>query len=213
MIQKNCTVNEERTNCPPLITDELIRVFPVGRNYNEYFKNVLSDYRFAKEFFPLLNICMLPTVKPREIYMYGWLLPNILCNTTEKEENIKKYGIYILAYYSSNYPEEDIEVEDICGAINWELIPERYRHRTLINGRPTGLCTHHPDGEINDVPNKHRTVKILMSAWKLYYQYKEYLRTGVWSLPDLPHGDEAYRILKKQGYIDRVGRKLRWKRN
>jgi hypothetical protein len=208
MTQENFRRYKGRTNCPPIITDKIIRKFPEGRSYSDYLNNVFSDFKFVKEFFPLLNICMLPTVQPRELFIYGWLLPIDLCAEIEKEANIKRFGMYILSHYPSKYPEEDVEVEDICRTIDWGLIPEKHRHRKLLDGRPTGLCTHHPYGEVNDVPKKHRTVKILTSAWKLYYQYKEYIKTGVWSLPDLPHGDEALRILEKQGYINRMGRKL-----
>lgn len=207
-MQDDGRVNEKGTKHPPLITDKIIRQFPEEDNYNEYVKNVLTDFKFVKEFFPLLNICMLPTVKPRELFIHGWLLPADLCGDIEQENNAKRFGMYILAHYPIKYPDEDVEVEDICETIDWGIIPIKHRHRRYIDGRLTGLCTHHPYGEINDVPSKHRTVKILMSAWKLYYQYREYIETGVWSLPDLPHGDEALRILKRQGYINCMEKKL-----
>lgn len=200
MTQNSKEGNKGRIVCPPPINNKIIREFPEDLSYNDYFNSVLSDFAFVKGFFPLLNICMLPTVKPKELYIYGWLLPASLCNTRDIEANIKRFGMYILAYYPNKYPEEDVEVEDICGVINWNLIPEEHRHIKIIDGRLTGLCTHHPDGEINDVPFKHRTVKILTSAWKLYYQYTQYINGGIWNLPDLPHGDKAMRILKKEGH-------------
>lgn len=196
------------TSSPPPITIDMIRHFPDEKNYSKYVDSVLADFRFVKGFFPLLNVSILPTVIPRELFIYGWLIPAELCDNAEKDANIKRFGIYILANYPATYPEDDVEVEDICRVIDWNLIPENHRHRKIIDGRPTGLCTHHPFGEINDVPFKHRTVKILASAWKLYYQYMEYIKTGIWNLHDLPHGKEALRILKRQGYKNHSGRKL-----
>lgn len=183
------------------ITNKIIRQFPESQNYSEYLNKVLVDFKFVKEFFPFLNICMLPTVKPKELFIYGWLVPYDLCCYLDKNTNIDTLGIYILAHYPSEYPDKDIEVEDICRSIDWINIPEKHRHIKCLDGRETGLCTHHPYGEINDVPKKHRTVKILASAWKIYYQYKQYIGTKNWELQDLPHGNEALRILKNEGYI------------
>lgn len=177
---------------------KLTQPFPSGKDFNQYFHTSRNDFRFIKEFFPLLKICILPTVKPRQIFLYGWLLPAELCEFCTNEIDITRYGFYIYSYYPIGFPEDDIEVEDIFGTINWSLIPVKHRHINYVNGRLTGLCTHHPYGEINDVPSNHRSVKILMSAWKLYYQCIQYINSGVWDLPDLPHGNEALPKLNKR---------------
>lgn len=193
MILRNGGEGQKRQIHLTLTNDKVIKQFSGERDYDEYINDVFSNFRFVNEFFPLLNICLLPTVAPKELFIYGWLLPADLCGILKKEE----FGMYILAYYPSKYPKEDIEVEDICKKIDWNLIPKRHRHIRALRGRQI-LCTHHPAGEINDVPVNQRTVKILMSAWKLYYQYKKYIKTKVWDLDDLPHeSDAALKILKE----------------
>ncbi len=195
MSKANNPKTQGKTLSFPLIDESVIAPFNSDYCYMDYKKKVLEDFRNVKTFFPTLEICILPTVKPREIFIYGWLVPKDLGLLLSPEEDFKRYGIYIIALYPSKFPDDDITVEDINRTINWSLVPDRHRHRKTINGRNTGLCTHHPDGEINSVSRDNRSVKILMSAWKLFFQYSKYVETGKWELEDLPHGEAARAFL------------------
>ncbi|WP_091545011.1 hypothetical protein [Alkaliphilus peptidifermentans] len=190
--------NKGKLGSFPLIDNKLISPFNRAYDYNNYYREVYKDYQLVKSFFPLLKICMPPTVEPKEIFIFGKLVPSDMVTYLKSEEIEKKYSFYIFASYPSNFPDEDITVEDVCGSIDWSLVPPEHRHIKYINGRSTGLCTHHPDGEINSVKYEHRTTKILMSAWKLYYQVLSFVEGKNWELVDLPHGDEALRFINKR---------------
>lgn len=191
-------INKGKLQSFPLIDNKLIVPFDKDYDFNRYYDKVSKDFELVKSFFPLLRICMPPTVEPKEIFIFGKLVPRDLVPLLNSEEIEKKYSFYIFASYPSNFPDEDITVEDVCGAIDWRLVPSEHRHIKYINGRLTGLCTHHPNGEINSVKSEHRSTKILMSAWKLYYQVVSFIEGGKWELPDLPHGDEALKFINKR---------------
>lgn len=180
-----------------LFCEKYILHFKDGYEYSEYANKVFKDFLKVKTFFPLLNICMLPTIKMKEIFIYGQLVPKDLYNLLKTDSHYEKYSLYIFASYPFNFPYDDITVVDAYETIRWDLVPKEHRHIKCFNGKLTGLCTHHPLGEINDVKQEYRSIKILMSAWKLFYQVNLYLETGKWELEELPHGNEALKYIKK----------------
>jgi len=60
---------------------------------------------------------MLPTVKPRELFIYGWLLPADLCDTTVKEANIKRFGMYIRAFIPANIQKKMLKWKIFVGQL------------------------------------------------------------------------------------------------
>lgn len=169
-----------------------------GQDFGIYYEKVKKDFENVKQEFPLLQITLLPTVKPKEIYIRGLLINKRLIEVCSKTVDIKRRSIEILAIYPSDFPNSEIVVEDLRGKIKWSEIPKEHRHRNKYkNGREV-LCTHHPNGEINEIPFEKRTIMILNSAWNLYYQYKSYLKSRNWTLQDLPHGIEGDKQLKQE---------------
>lgn len=174
--------------------------FPLDKDFNSYYYRIMNDFQNAKKYFPLLKITSLPTVKPKEIFITGNLIPIEVLQGCETLKDIERNSLYILGVYPSEYPKDNIYVEDFYQKINWLKIPYEHRHQNLHpkNNRKV-LCTHHPDGEINAIKQEGRTVAILFSAWRLYRQYKEYLKTKKWTLKDLKHGNEGTLQLKRTG--------------
>lgn len=185
-----------------ILTDSITEVFPGDINYDSYIKDVSRDFNIVKSFFSDLKLCTIPTLQIRESFIYGWIIPPHLQDVVKTVTDKRRYGLYIIAVYPSEYGNKDVDivVEDPLKSIDWSKIPEKHRHKATFRRRPV-LCTHHPKAEINDVPKEFRTVKILSSAWKLYDQYREYLRTKKWTLPDRRHGSEADLQLYKEGYL------------
>lgn len=182
------------------IDHNIIPDFPDNNKFNEYYNMVIEDFKNVKSYFPLLEIRNLPTVKPKEIFITGNLIPLEILNNCATQKDIERNSLYILGIYPSEYPEDEIYVEDFYQKINWSKIPYKHRHenRHPKNNRRV-LCTHHPNGEINALKQSERTVAILSSAWKLYRQYKEYLKTKKWTMKDLRHGSEGTVQLKRKG--------------
>ncbi len=172
--------------------------FNLNDDFSRYSTLVKDDFKIAKGFFPLLKLSILPTVKPKEIFIMGDLIPYGVLKNCNSEYDINRYSIYIMATYPSNFNNEDIYVEDIYREINWENIPPKHRHFRYHKDKEI-LCTHHLLGEINGIPKSERSIAILFSAWKLYIQYKKFQRTNEWVLPDLLHGTEAIKELKQMG--------------
>lgn len=183
-----------------LIEHNIIPDYSENNKFNEYYKMVIEDFENVKSYFPLLKITNLPTVKPKEIFITGNLIPLKVLNNCVTEKDIERNSLYILGIYPSEYPADEIYVEDLYKKINWSKIPYKHRH---VNIHPKNnrrvLCTHHPYGEINVLKQSERTVAILSSAWKLYRQYKEYIKTKKWTLKDLRHGNEGTLQLKRTG--------------
>ena len=178
-------------------------------DYNEndfcsYYRKVKNDFKKIKKEFPLLKITSLPTVKPKEIYMHGLLISNKVLNLCKREIDVKRNSIEILAIYPSDYPKSEIVVEDLMKKISWDKIPKAHQHINFYrNGREV-LCTHHPNGEINEFPIEVRSVAVLKSAWNIYFQYKEYLKKRVWTLKDLPHGTKGdEQLIKERKYFEK----------
>ncbi|SHK18759.1 hypothetical protein [Desulforamulus aeronauticus] len=167
------------------------------KDYKLYKERVLQDFDRVKRFFPFLEITILPTTLPSEITLNGYILQpemNSIANTAVLE----KYGFKINGVYPYEFPDMSVKVYDADGKICWDELPPERQHG--IPGR--SICTHHPAGEINAIPEQDRTIAVLLSAWQLYYQAKSYIEEGQkWVLKDLPHGEEANRILKKEGWI------------
>jgi hypothetical protein len=179
--------------------DCIIYDFDSNYDYSRYSARVKSDFNIVKKFFPLLKLTILPTVKPREIVTIGNLIPYEVLKKCNSDNDINRYSIYIMATYPSNFNNEDIYVEDIYREIDWEHVPSEHCHLRRHKGKKI-LCTHHWLGEINGIPKLERSTAILLSAWKLYIQYKKFQRTKRWDLPSLPHNNiEAIKELKKTG--------------
>lgn len=178
-------------------------------DYNEsdfcnYYKKVKDDFKKIKKEFPLIKITSLPTVKPKEIYLHGLLISNEVLELCRRDIDVKKSSIEILALYPSDYPKSEIVIEDINKKILWSKIPKEHQHINIYrNGREV-FCTHHPKGEINEFPVEERSVVVLKSAWNIYFQYKEYLQKGVWTLKDLPHGKKGdEQLIKERKYYEK----------
>lgn len=182
------------------IKSDFIPDFPKEDDFNRYYKLVIEDFIIVKKYFPLLNLTCLPLLKPKEIFITGSLIPVEVLRNCISSKDIERNSLFILGIYPSDYPSDNIYVEDFYKKIDWLKIPHEHRHQNLHpKTKRKILCTHHPDGEINGLKKRERTVAILSSAWKLYRQYKDYLRTKTWTLPDLKHGNEGIVQLKKMG--------------
>lgn len=168
-------------------------------DFNKYYEDVLKDFKNIKTFFPLLNLTILPTLKPKEIYITGQLIPFEIIKSCTSKGNIKRKSIYIRAIYPSDYPENQIVVEDIFKKINWKDVPNEHRHKRSYKDIEI-ICTHHPRGEINNLCTQDKSIAILHSAWSIYVQYKSYLKTGKWKLKELNHDyKHAIKQLKRIG--------------
>lgn len=184
----------------PSIKNYFIPDFPLYKDFNDYYNRVMEDFHNLKNYFPLIQITILPTVKPKEIYITGNLIPIEVLQKCVTTKDIERNSLYILGIYPIKYPEDNIYVEDFYQKINWSRVPYEHIHQNVHpKTNRKVLCTHHPYGEINGLKQRDRTVAILSSAWKLYRQYKEYLRTKKWTLKDLRHGYEGTLQLKKTG--------------
>ncbi|MCJ8343694.1 MAG: hypothetical protein MJH09_12755 [Cetobacterium sp.] len=140
----------------------------------------------------------LPTLKPKEIFIYGEVIDKELLEHCKSKIDIKKNSIYILGIYPSNFPKQEIVIEDFKQKIDWNKIPLKHNHINTYKNNRTVLCTHHPNGEINELLTEKRSIAVIYSAWRLFIQYKKYLKSGVWTLNDLPHGLDAVKLLKKE---------------
>lgn len=172
--------------------------FNLDHNFSAYLTSVKTDFKMIKSFFPLLILTILPTAKPKEVFITGTLIPYEILKKCKSDSDIDSYSIYIRATYPSNFNEANIYVEDVYSKINWSNVPEEHRHLRFYRGKEI-LCTHHLYGEINGIPRSEQSLAILFSAWKLYIQYREFQKSNEWILPDLPHGVEAIKELKKMG--------------
>jgi hypothetical protein len=165
-------------------------------NYNSYKKKVLQDFQRVKSFFPSLTLTILPTIVPSKIFFSGLILPPKM-NTIVSPADLEKYGFKIKGVYPFKFPDELVEVYDIDSKICWDKIPHEHQH-VYPDGR---ICTHHPDAEINSIPEQDRAIAVLFSAWQLYYQVKIHIEEGSkWVLKDLPHGDEVNKVLRREGW-------------
>lgn len=189
------------TDCKVKIVEQrFIPDFPSDKDFNKYYQMVMEDFQIVKSFFPLLQIICMPTTKPKEIFITGNLIPIDVLQECVTPKDMERNSLYILGIYPSEYPEDNIYVEDFYEKINWAKIPYEHRHQNLHpKTNRKVLCTHHPDGEVNVLKQNDRTIAILSSAWKLYMQYKEYLKTKKWILKDLRHGYEGTLQLKRTG--------------
>lgn len=183
-----------------IVEQQFIPDFPLSKDFNKYYQMVMEDFQIVKNYFPLLQIVCLPTTKPKEIFISGNLIPMEVLQECVTPNDIERNSLYILGIYPNDYPEDNIYVEDFYEKINWSKVPYEHRHQN-IHPRTyrKALCTHHPNGEVNALKQNVRTVAILSSAWKLYRQYKEYLKTKKWILKDLRHGHEGTLQLKRTG--------------
>ncbi|KEI04087.1 hypothetical protein [Clostridium botulinum] len=158
-------------------------------------EKVYEDFKRVKDFFPLLNLVE-PPMSISTFMLYGRLIPYNIYKYTS-ESNVEDYSLYINATYSNEFPSENItNIKDVNYKINWSLIPKDHRHK-FITGN---LCTHHPYGELKNVAIEERSIKILLSAYRLYSQYKLFVETGIWEIEDLKHGFLADLRLAKEGY-------------
>lgn len=157
-----------------------------------------KDFEKVKERFPLLKMTFLPTIVPKEIFIYGEAIDKKILEYCKREVDIRKNSIYILGIYPSNFPKQEIVIEDFKQKINWNNIPLEHNHSNIYKNFRKVLCTHHPNGEINELEVEKRSIAVIDSAWRLFIQYKNYLKSGIWTLNDLPHGSEADNLLKKE---------------
>ena len=182
------------------VVEHLIPYFPLDQDFNNYYSVVMEDFQKVKGYFPLLQITCLPTIKLKEVFITGNLIPVDVLKKCLTPQDIGRNSLYILGIYPSEYPLDNIYVEDLHQKINWAKVPDKHRHQNIYyKTNRIILCTHHPYGEINALKPSERTIAILSSAWKLYRQYKDYLKTKKWILKDLRHGHEGILQLKRLG--------------
>ena len=168
--------------------NSMIPDFSKDEKFIVYKRKVIKDFKNIKEYFPLLKLTCLITSIPKEIYIYGNLIPYEVLKKCKSKKDIERNSLYVLGTYPSDFPKDNLYVEDFNKKIDWSDLPEHRRHRNVHpQTKREILCTHYPNGEINDYKVNDRNIVILSSAWKLYIQYKEYLKTGDWVLKDLPH--------------------------
>lgn len=176
----------------------IIPEFDLEYDFSKYISLVKDDFKVVKKFFPLLKLTILPTTVPKEIFMKGKLIPYEILKKCDSDKDISRSSICIRAIYPSNFDENNIYVEDIYNVIDWSNIPEKHRHFRSYE-RIKALCTHSEYGKINSLANTEKSLAILLSAWKLYIQYKRFQRTKKWELKDLRHGYEGIKQLKQMG--------------
>lgn len=140
----------------------------------------------------------LPTIVPKEIFIYGEVIDKKILQCCKSKIYIRKNSIYILGIYPSNFPKQEIVIEDFKQKIDWDKIPPKHKHLNSYKNSRYVLCTHHPNGEINELAIEKRSIAVINSAWRLFIQYKKYLESGIWTLNELPHGSEADKLLKKE---------------
>lgn len=191
-------VNSGHVNADKCLNRLLMADFNLKYNFPKYLSLVKSDFNIVKEYFPLLNLTILPTNRAKEIFITGKLIPYEILQECSSQNDIDMNSIYILAIYPSDFNDSDIYVQDLYDKIDWSKIPYEHWHIRPNKGREI-ICTHHLDGEINDIAKAERSIAILFSAWKLYIQCKEFPVTKKWILKDLKHGNDAIRQLRLMG--------------
>lgn len=168
------------------------------KEFDQYYHTVVEDFRHIKAHFPLLNLTLLPTIVPMEMYISGRLIPKEMLDKCKGAYQIDKFSIEIVVVYPQEFPAKQIEVIDYKGKIQWDKVPIQHTHVNTWRDVEV-LCTHHPNGEINALESEKRTTAILKTSWNLYQACGRYLRTGEWELKDLKHGSEAIPQLKDMG--------------
>ena len=127
-------------------------------------------------------------------FLQGVLLPNDYIKEfrlTEDEYN--DFGLEVFVLIPEDFQELGIRVYHSRRKINWNAIPEEYRHCLYLEGdKHRALCTHHR----TDINKKNCVVGVLNSAFYLYQEYKKFDRTGKFNLDCHAHG---YRGEKKNG--------------
>lgn len=151
---------------------------------------IWADYMYLKQVYPELNMCGVE-VNPR-IAVGTVILPEL---RSEPREIRARLALPIKVVYSNNFPEQEITVYDAEKMINWDAVPYEHRHKF----GDLSLCTHHTKA-LKLVRNEdNRSILIVRSAILLYLAFLECVDTGKWpeKFKDLPHGDAAIRILKR----------------
>lgn len=177
-----------------------------GESFQDYYEKVMRDFTNLKKEFPLLKVTMLPTRKLKKIFIKGKLIPKEVLDNCVRKSQIEKNSIDIIAIYPNNFPQAEITVKDINGKIDWSKLPDKHRHRRIIDDIEY-LCTHHPNGEINSIHVNKRSSIVLNNAWKIYAQYVKYLKDKKWIIAELPHGLKAATTLMREKlyYVEKRG--------
>src|SRR5690625_476754 len=156
-----------------VIENEMIPDFPEKKDFNIYYKRVMKDYKNISGFFPYLKITNLITCHPKEIFIYGNLIPYQVAVKCQSNKDIQRNSLYIIGIYSNEFPNKPLYIVDFYEKIKWSQIPEQHRHRRKHPETDIDiLCTHHPNEEINEYSISDRNIVVLSSAWKLYIQFK-----------------------------------------
>lgn len=175
-------------NAPSKYNSEFFSSKPVElKDCQRYFSSIKKLFYELKKQFPLLRICMLPSYKPKTVFVQGILLPTYAIEEKYLDDDqYEQFGLPIFAHIPENYQEIGIEVYDSCQRINWENIPIEYRHCIPLNvnsKQTVRICTHHLD-----YVNKNNCFfPILKSAYYLFEEYRKYEKTGKFDLKCLPH--------------------------
>lgn len=160
------------------------------QNPQKYYTSIRGLFNQVKKVFPLLNVCILPTVKPFTAFIQGLLLPTY--SIKEKyldEEQYAEYGLPIFATIPEDYYTNGIRVYDACKRIIWENIPYEDRHciplevKTDKAKRERFICTHNK----KDVTKANCVIGVLNSAYHLFEEYRKLERTGKFDLECHPH--------------------------
>lgn len=146
-----------------------------------------NDMRYVGKVFPNLIFY--------NVFLAGPALAGPVCSEgflTMRSSIRRANSIFIKVLYK-NYPSQPVEIYDVEKKIDWNVVPLEHWHD---NGDGF-LCTHH-EIELKEKPLCEWTRLQIESALRLFYQVEICKNGGMWTLPDLPHGDAGTRVLEKE---------------
>ena len=163
-------------------------------NPNEYFPKLKEVAGLLKTYFPGIKIIIPPTARPTSAFLQGLLLPiDYIKALRLTEDEYKDFGLEVFALIPEDFQEVGIRVYDSRRKINWNAIPEKYRHCLYLEAdKHRAICTHHR----TDINKKNCVIGVLNSAFYLYQEYKKFNRNGEFNLDCHAHG---YRGEEKNG--------------
>ena len=161
---------------------------------SEYFPKLKEIISLLKINFPGIKLVIPPTNCPKSAFLQGVLLPsNYIKEFHLSEDEYSIFGLQIFALIPENFQEVGIRVYDSRRKINWDEIPNKFRHcLSLEADKHRAICTHHS----SDINTENCVVGVLSSAFYLYQEYKKFDRIGKFNLDCHAHG---YRGEKKNG--------------
>ena len=163
-------------------------------NPSEYFPKLNEISILLKKKFPAIKLVVPPTICPMSAFLQGVLLPNEYIKEYHLvEDEYKDFGLEVFVLVPEDFQEVGIKVYDSRRKINWNKIPDKYRHCLSLEGdKHQAICTHHS----SDINKENCVIGVLNSAFYLYQEYKKFDRTKKFNLDCHAHG---YRGEEKNG--------------